>query len=178
MEKGSPPPPDRLKTIIESILFVADGPVAIDALARAVGAEAAAVAAAVDCLAQECRLRGVRLQCTEAAVQMVTAPEAAPYVARFLRVGGDHRLSPAALETLAIIAYKQPITRPQVEAIRGVDSERALATLKGRGLVTEVGRAPGPGRPYLLGTAFRFLEHFGLERPEDLPPLPPLEEKI
>lgn len=175
MDKRSPPPPDQLKVVIESILFVADEPVAIDALARAVGVNAAALVAALDTLAQECRQRGVRLQHSEAAVQLVTAPEAAPYVERFLGVDGEHRLSHAALETLAIVAYRQPITRSQVEAIRGVDCERALTTIKARGLVTEVGRAPRPGRPYLLGTTFRFLEHFGLERPEDLPPLPAAE---
>lgn len=161
-----------LKLVVESILFVADEPVELAHLARVIGVDEAAVAQAVDALAAECRGRGVRIQRTASAVQMVTAPEAAPYVERFMGVEEDHRLSHAALETLAIIAYKQPITRSGIEAIRGVNCDRALATLKARGLIAEVGRAEGPGRPYLYGTTFRFLEHFGLERPEDLPPLP------
>jgi segregation and condensation protein B len=102
---------------------------------------------------------------------MVTAPEVTSYVERFLGVEEDHRLSHAALETLAIIAYKQPITRHVLESIRGVNCDRALASLRARGLITEVGRAHAPGRPYLFGTTFRFLEYFGLEKPEDLPPL-------
>jgi segregation and condensation protein B len=103
---------------------------------------------------------------------MVTAPEAAPYVERFLGVEEDRRLSHASLETLAIVAYKQPIARGAIEAIRGVNCDRALASLKARGLVAEVGRATAARRPYLYGTTFRFLEYFGLEKPGDLPPLP------
>jgi segregation and condensation protein B len=102
---------------------------------------------------------------------MVSAPEATLYVERYLGVEEDHRLSHASLETLAIIAYKQPITRQAIEAIRGVNCDRALASLRARGLITEVGRAGSAGRPYLFGTTFRFLEYFGLEKPGDLPPL-------
>jgi len=169
---------DTLKLAVESILFVADEPVELGALARIVGAKAEDVVRAVEAIATDCQSRGVRVQRAGSAVQMVTAPEAAPYVERFLGVEEDHRLSHAALETLAIIAYKQPITRSAIEAIRGVNCDRALASLKARGLVAEVGRAPAAGRPYLYGTTFRFLEYFGLERPEDLPPLPerPLAE--
>jgi segregation and condensation protein B len=86
----------------------------------------------------------------------------------------DHqqRLSNAGLETLAIIAYRQPITRGGIEAIRGVNSDGAVSTLLARDLIEEVGRAHAPGRPVLFGTTVRFLEHFGLEKPEDMPPLP------
>ena len=171
MENLSPPSPLQLQAIVESLLFVADEPVEMSTLARSLGVSAQAVAVAVDALAEECRQRGVRLQRTGSAVQMVTAPEATPYVERFLGLDEDHRLSHAALETLAIIAYKQPITRAAIEAIRGVNCERALASLKARGLIAEVGRAHAQGRPYLFGTTFRFLEYFGLEKPEDLPPL-------
>jgi len=166
----------RLKLILESVLFVADEPVELSHLARLAEADVDEVARALELLAADCQGRGVRLQRTGTAVQLVTAPEATPYVERFLGVDEDHRLSHAALETLAIIAYKQPITRAAIEAIRGVNCDRALATLKVRGLITEVGRASTLGRPYLYGTTFRFLEHFGLERPEDLPPLQPVEE--
>jgi segregation and condensation protein B len=166
----------RLKLIVESVLFVADEPVEVAALARIAEAEADAVQRAIDALAADCAGRGARLQRTGTAVQMVTAPEATAYVERYLGVEEDHRLSHAALETLAIIAYKQPISRAKIEAIRGVNCDRALASLRARGLVTEVGRAASAGRPYLFGTTFRFLEHFGLERPEDLPPLAELPE--
>jgi segregation and condensation protein B len=168
------PSPAELRAILESILFVADEPLDTGAIARSLGVGLAAIEEAVAALSVDCRQRGVRLQQTGSAVQMVTAPETAPYVERFLGLDEDHRLSHAALETLAIIAYKQPITRPAIEAIRGVNCERAVASLCARGLITEVGRAHSAGRPYLFGTTFRFLEHFGLEKPDDLPPLPPL----
>jgi len=169
---NSEPSPAELKAIVESILFVADEPLEMGAIARSLGVSSQAVEEAVATLSADCRQRGVRLQQTDSAVQMVTAPETAPYVERFLGLDEDHRLSHAALETLAIIAYKQPITRPAIEAIRGVNCERAVASLKVRGLITEVGRAHAQGRPYLFGTTFRFLEYFGLEKPEDLPTLP------
>jgi len=166
------PSPSKLKAVIESLLFVADEPLEIGVLARSLGVSPQMVTEALDALSDECRQRGVRLQRTGSVVQMVTAPEVAPYVERFLGLDEDHRLSHAALETLAIIAYKQPITRAAIEAIRGVNCERPIASLKARGLIAEVGRAHAQGRPYLFGTTFRFLEYFGLEKPEDLPPLP------
>ncbi len=164
--------PDIVKLVIESILFLADEPVELSHLARIAGVRAEDAERAVKEVAAECRSRGVRIQRTESVVQMVTAPEVAPYVERFLGVEEDHRLSHASLETLAIVAYKQPIARSAIEAIRGVNCDRALASLKARRLVAEVGRAASAGRPYLYGTTFRFLEYFGLEKPGDLPPLP------
>jgi segregation and condensation protein B len=166
----------KLKLVIESILFVADDPVEVSALARVAGRREDEVAEAIEMIAAEYQARGLRIQRTGSAVQMVTAPEASPFVEEFLGVDEDQRISHAALETLAIIAYKQPISRQVVEAIRGVNCDRALASLKARGLVMEVGRASTAGRPYLYGTTFRFLEHFGLEKPSDLPPLPAVEE--
>ncbi len=172
------PSPSELKAIIESLLFVAEEPLEISALARTLNVNPTQVAEAVDSLSEECRQRGVRVQHLPAgqadggpAVQMVTAPEVAPYVGRFLGLDEDHPLSHAALETLAIIAYRQPITRANIEAIRGVNCDHTVASLKVRGLITEVGRASSQGRPYLFGTTFRFLEYFGLEKPEDMPPL-------
>jgi len=172
------PARDHLKLVIESILFVADEPVEIAALARVSGRSEVDVLETVEAIAAEYQGRGLRIQRTAGAVQMVTAPEATAFVEQFLGVDEDQRISHAALETLAIIAYKQPISRQVIEAIRGVNCDRALASLRARGLVTEVGRAPTSGRPYLYGTTFRFLEHFGLEKPEDLPPLPetPMEQ--
>jgi segregation and condensation protein B len=167
----------RLKLAIESVLFVADEPLELAHLARIIQAQEGEVERALDALADDCQSRGVRMQRTGSAVQLVTAPEATPFVERFLGVDEDYRLSRASLETLAIIAYKQPISRVSIEAIRGVNCDRALATIKARGLITEVGRAHSVGRPYLYGTTFRFLEYFGLGRPEDLPPLGQPEEE-
>jgi len=169
---------DSLTLIVESILFVADEPVEIEVLSRICGRGTADVSDAIDALAAYYQGRGLRIQRTGDAVQMVTAPQASSYVEEFLGVDENHRLSHAALETLAIIAYKQPMSRSTLEAIRGVNCDRALASLKIRGLITEVGRATTAGRPYLYGTTFRFLEYFGLEKPEDLPPLPEIATGI
>ncbi len=164
--------PDIVKLVIESLLFLADEPVELAVLARVAEARVEDAVQAVETIAAECQGRGIRIQRTGSAVQMVTAPETAAYVERFLGVEEDHRLSHASLEVLAIIAYKQPIARAAITAIRGVNCDRALASLKARGLVAEVGRAASAGRPYMYGTTFRFLEYFGLEQPADLPPLP------
>lgn len=170
-QKRIPPPPaERLAAMLESLLFVADEPLEMGVLARSLSVSRAQAEEAVEGLAKQCSDRGVRVQRNGDLVQLVTAPEAAPYVERFL--GMDHqRLSRAALESLAVIAYRQPVTRAAIDAIRGVDSDRSVATLMARGLVQEVGRASTVGRPVLLGTTVRFLEYFGLERPDDLPPL-------
>jgi segregation and condensation protein B len=163
---------DRLPSIIESILFVADEAVDVSLLSRALRRPLADIEDALALLEDRCSLGGTRLQRTGDTVQLVTAPDAGPYVERFLGLESRQRLSGAALESLAIIAYKQPMTRAGVEQVRGVNSDGAIGSLIARGLVEEVGRAPGPGRPALLGTTLRFLEHFGLSKPEDLPPLP------
>jgi segregation and condensation protein B len=104
-------------------------------------------------------------------VQLASAPEAAPYIERFLGLDLTARLSPAALEVLAIVAYRQPITRAQIEAVRGVSCDAVLRTLVSRGLLEEVGRLEQAGRPILYGTTFQFLQHFGLNTLSDLPPL-------
>jgi len=167
--------PDSLKRAVESILFVADGSVDVKTLARLTEAEETAVIRAVEELAEESAARGVRIQRTEEAAQMVSAPENTTLVQRFLGIDENVRLSPAVLATLTVIAYKQPITKGAVERILDKSCDYGVQMLKLRGLIAEVGRAPGAGRPYLYGTTFKFLEHFGLEKPEDLPALPELE---
>jgi segregation and condensation protein B len=157
---------------LEALLFMADEPVELAELSRALEVSIAATRELVEALAESLRGRGLRVQRLGTRVQLVTTPECGPYIERFLGARHEQRLSAAALETLAIIAYKQPVTRPQVEAIRGVDCGRAIATLRARELVEELGRAETVGRPLLYGTTMRFLEHFGLEHPADLPPLP------
>ncbi|MQA00451.1 MAG: SMC-Scp complex subunit ScpB [Dehalococcoidia bacterium] len=159
---------------IEALLFVSDAPVSEPALGRALGATPARLARGLEALASALRdgERGLRVQRGPEGVQLVTAPEAAAYIEHFLGLEASRRLSTAALETLAIVAYRQPVTRGTIETIRGVGSDAAVATLRARGLITDGGRAEGPGRPTLWVTTQRFLQHFGLERPDDLPPLP------
>ena len=163
--------PDQLPAFIESILFVAEEPVEMALLAQALRTSIEAVEDALAELEERCDAGGTRLQRDGDLVQLVTAPDAGPYVERFLGLESRQRLSGAALESLAIVAYKQPVTRAGVEQIRGVNSDGAIASLIARGLIEEIGKAPGPGRPGLFGTTMRFLEHFGLATPTDLPPL-------
>jgi segregation and condensation protein B len=160
-----------LVALVESLLFVADQPVPVSQLAQALEVEQAAVDEALDTLRQVCYRRGVRLQQARDRVQLVSAPEAAPYIERFLGLEVQSRLSTAALESLAIVAYQQPVTRAEVEAIRGVNSDSVLRTLTSKGLIEEIGRLDAVGRPIIYGTTFEFLQFFGLEKLKDLPPL-------
>ena len=142
------PATDRLPAIIESLLFVAEEPQEIGTLAKSLNVPRQGVEQAIETLAASVNGRGLLVQRLGDRVQLATAPDAAPYIEQFLEV--EHgRLSRAALESLAVIAYRRPVTRAGVEAIRGVNSDHAVATLLARGLVEEVGRAPGPGRPVL-----------------------------
>jgi segregation and condensation protein B len=104
-------------------------------------------------------------------VQLTTAPEIANQIETFLGLEATSHLSRAALETLAIIAYQQPVTRPRIDSIRGVNSDGVMKSLLLKGLLQEVGRAEGPGRPILYGTTPDFLQHFGLNSLGELPPL-------
>jgi segregation and condensation protein B len=170
------PAPDELLPIVEAVLFVADAPIEIAALARTVNAPRGEVERALDQLAEQCHDRGVRVQRSGELVQLVSAPQTASWVERFL--GLEHPpLTNASLETLAIIAYRQPMTRAGLEAVRGVDCDGPVRTLMARGLIEEIGRAPLPGNPVLFGTTMKFLEYFGIEKPDDLPPLPLAEEE-
>ena len=160
-----------LPALLEALLFVADGPQSLPRLASVTGASSAAVQAALLELQEHYAMRGLRLQRTRDQVQLTTAPAATPYLELLLGVGSRQRLSQAALETLAIVAYRQPVTRPQVDEIRGVNSDSVFQNLLGKGLVDEVGRADGPGRPVLYGTTPTFLQHFGLNELGEMPDL-------
>jgi segregation and condensation protein B len=176
-EPGPPPPPKgELAWVMEALLFVSDEPQSLGALARAAGVGEAAARKALKQLGDDYEARGLRLQEDGQRYQVVTAPAYAPYVAELLGAGPGERLSRAALETLTIIAYRQPCTRADVEAIRGVNSDRLIASLEQRGLIDNVGTADSPGRPKLYRTTMKFFEHFGIRGPEDLPPLP--EEQV
>ncbi len=115
--------------------------------------------------------RGIRLQRVSRSVQLITAPEISADVQRFLDLEETSRLSRAALEVLAIVAYQEPVTRPQIDAVRGVNSDSVMRTLLRHGLVDEVGRTDGPGRPFIYATTSDFLSHFGLTSIDELPPL-------
>ena len=172
------PTAEELPVLLEALLFVADGPVAEAALARTLGVTPGKVRRALNEVREDLDGRGVRLQQGPEGAQLITAPEAAAAVEHFLGLESSRRLSTAALETLAVIAYRQPVTRGAIEAIRGTSSDGVLATLRARGLVERVGRAEGPGRPGLYATTQRFLEHFGLERADHLPGLDELAELL
>lgn len=156
---------------VESVLFVAEEPVSTHRLAQALEVTPGTVERALQELESHYRGRGLRLQYCNGGVQLTTAPEAASYVERFLGLESRVHLSQAALEALAIVAYRQPVTRPEVESIRGVGSDSVLRTLLNAGLVDRVGRDDSVGRPFLYGTTPDFLQHFGLESLDDLPRL-------
>jgi segregation and condensation protein B len=166
-----PVPPPSASQLIEALLFVAGEPVTITQLARAIELPADSVELALAELALSYGGRGIRLQRDGERVQLVSAPEAAAAVARFLGVEASTRLSPAALEVLAIVAYRQPLTRAQIEAIRGVDSSGVVRALLARDLISEAGRLESVGRPILYATTSLFLQQFGLTSLNDLPPI-------
>lgn len=161
----------NLTALLESILFVASGPVSMYRLANALETTPAVVKNLLDSLESEYTTRGLRLQWTGNDVQLTTAPESSDVIERFLGLELTTRLSQAALEVLAIIAYMQPITRPQIDQIRGVNSDSSLRTLLSIGLIEEVGRMETPGRPILYGSTPEFLQHFGLTTVAELPEL-------
>jgi len=165
-----------LARLVEALLFVADEPVNVSDLANALDAPAEHVQQALDWLIEQAPSRGISVVRVGVRVQLVTAPEAASCVARFLGMDRTTKLSPAAMETIAIIAYRQPVTRAQVEAIRGVNSDAVIRTLRARNLIETVGQLEQAGRPELLGTTFEFLRYFGLESLDLLPRMPELED--
>ena len=166
------PLPYPLTVMVESLLFVASEPVPITQIAEALNVKLAEVEQALAELnSPEQALRGVRVQRKGDKVQLTTQPECAPYIEKFLGLDLTTRLSKPALETLAIIAYQQPVTRAQIEHVRGVNCDGVLSTLLNRGLIEEVGRLETAGRPIQYGTTFAFLQHFGLRGLDDMPSL-------
>jgi segregation and condensation protein B len=163
-------PAELSEAQLEALLFVAERPLTRREIAAVAGVDRATVDARLGDLEVSLADRGVRLVLSGDRVELVTAPDAGGLIARY--VGADAiRLSPASLETLAIVVYRQPVTKAAVERIRGVDSDYTIRTLLHRRLVVELGRAETPGRPFLYGTGFEFLERFGLTSLDELPPL-------
>ena len=172
----------ELRAIVEALLFVAEEPLPSGEIAQLVETSVAEV----DSLLEEMAAalagdpeRGLVLSEVAGGWRLYTDPDARPYLERFAASETASRLSPAALETLAVVAYQQPVSRGQVSEVRGVDSERTLQTLERRGLIVEIGRASGPGAAVLYGTTDLFLEKLGVNSLADLPPLgdhvPPAE---
>lgn len=165
-----------LEAQLEALLFVAPGPVGVSQLAEALEVSNKEVERCLQDLERYYQERGVRLQTHNDKICITTAPETAELVERFLDLEATTRLSRAALETLAIIAYLQPVTRPSIDAIRGVNSDGVLRTLLSRGLIEEAGRAEGLGRPILYTTTSQFLQYFGLTTLKEMPPLAVAQE--
>ena len=160
-----------LSVKLEAMLFVAAEPVTTAQLAAALDVSNSVVERGLNELDASLASRGLRLQRHAGRVQLTTAPELAELIERFLGLEATSHLSRAALETLAIIAYQQPVTRPQIDAIRGVNSDSMMKSLLNKGLILESGRADGPGRPILYSTTPEFLQHFGLNSILEMPPL-------
>ncbi|GHO69343.1 hypothetical protein KSC_082350 [Ktedonobacter sp. SOSP1-52] len=165
------PEAHQLGAAIESLLFVSGRPLERAELRKLLGIGNEQLEPGIRALESTLQngQRGIRLQRLGEQVQLVTAPENAHYVAALLGLPMSAKLTNASLETLAVIAYRQPMTRSQIEAVRGVNSDRALASLLQHGLVAEVGRAQTVGRPALFATTAEFLQQFGLTSLEELP---------
>jgi segregation and condensation protein B len=163
--------PHEVKPLVEAILFATDQPLPLKRLAEILGAEKECVSQAIESLRQEYESTGRAFQVEEIAggYQLLSRPEYHQWICLLEKKNTESKLSPAAMETLAIIAYKQPILRAAIEAIRGVESSQILRSLIEKGLVKIVGKDESLGRPLLYGTTKRFLEYFGLNSLNDLP---------
>lgn len=165
----------KIKAVAEAVLFVSDRPVKVSEIVKVLADSCSVSPHAVVAALEELKVdyiqsqRSFRLVEIAGGYQLRTVPEFAPYVTKFLSGEERARLSQPALETLAIVAYRQPVTRSQIESIRGVDVSGILKMLQERSLVNITGRSQSPGRPFLYGTTTVFLEHFGLNRLSDLP---------
>jgi segregation and condensation protein B len=161
---------------LEALLFVTAEPTTTAQLSAALDVAPSVIERGLNELDASLAARGLRLQRHSGRFQLTTAPQFAELIERFLGLEATTHLSRAALETLAIIAYQQPVTRPQIDAIRGVNSDSMMKSLLSKGLILESGRAEGPGRPILYSTTPEFLQHFGLNSILEMPPLAAPEE--
>ena len=161
-------PAQRL-AILEGVLFMASGPLKLEDLKEALGWPSALIHQDLKALADNLQGRGIELVHSGGAWRLSTAPPIAPWIERFLRCEQRKRLSKAQLETLAIVAYRQPVTRAEIEVYRGARSDRPLSQLEDLNLVKSVGRAPVPGHPIQYGTTGDFLRYFGLNNLAQLP---------
>ncbi len=156
---------------IEAMLFASPGPLHLEEIAEAGGWNRGDTERYIERLRRQLRDRSLEVRRVAGAYQLLTRSEVAPYIERILQVQNKKRLTRAQMEVLAIVAYKQPITRAQLEAARGINGDRSLAQLVDLELVSQTGRSELPGRPFLFGTSPLFLEHFGLADLDQLPEL-------
>jgi segregation and condensation protein B len=168
-----------LEKKIEALLFVASSPVPVNQLTQTLGISSHEVEIGIRNLEKYYEINsGLRIQTHSGRMQLTTAAELGPLIEKFLGLEATTRLSKAALEALAIIAYRQPITRPGIDSVRGVNSDGVIKSLLNRGLLEEVGRLEGPGRPILYGTTPEFLQQFGLSSIKELPLFEREEQKL
>lgn len=165
---------NEAESVVESLLFVSGDAVSIDIIAKSVELDKATAKAVVLSLSEryEKEKRGIRIIEMDNSFQMCSAPENFQYLSNVLKTEKNHGLSQALLETLAIIAYKQPVTKAQIEEIRGVNSDHAVNRLLEKKLVSECGKSDTPGHPVLFGTTNDFLRFFGFKSVRDIGPLP------
>ena len=167
----------KLKANLEAVLFVAPVAVNLSQLASALDITEREAEKVLSQLGEDYQERGLRIQHHAGRIQLTTAPEAGESVERFLGLEITTYLSQAALEALSVVAYEQPVTRPQVDSVRGVNSDGVMKSLLHKGLIQDVGRADGPGRPILYATTPEFLQQFGLSSLEEMPPMELKEEQ-
>ncbi|MCK5315577.1 MAG: SMC-Scp complex subunit ScpB [Anaerolineales bacterium] len=181
-ETATEPRELSLSALLEALLFIAPVPITPGQMATVLGVSTHQIEIAIselDALYTESGdKRGLRIRLHRGRIQLTTAPQASATIEKFLGLDSTTRLSHAALEALAIIAYQEPVTRPQIDAIRGVNSDGVLKNLLSKGLIQEVGRADAPGRPFLYSITTDFLGHFGLSSLDELPPLEKSPEEI
>jgi segregation and condensation protein B len=173
-EKENSPDSTQSRTLepsIEALLFVTPTAVSSRQIANVLGVTPRVVEKALKSLENEFKNRGIRIQKSRGGYQLTTAPEFANLIENFLNLDITSKLSQASLETLAIIAYQQPVTRPMIDSIRGVNSDSVIKNLLSKGLIEEAGRSESPGRPILYTTSPEFLQHFGLSSLKKLPAL-------
>ena len=155
---------------LEALLFAAPGMSSIDQLSQALSVSKSEVEKSLEVLSAHLSLEhGLRLQRIKNQYQLITAPEHAEMIEKYLGLEVTSRLTQAALEVLAIVAYKQPSTRPEIDSIRGVNSDGVVKSLLSKGLIEELGRSEAIGRPILYGVTNEFFQHFGLESLDQLP---------
>jgi segregation and condensation protein B len=161
----------NLEASIEAILFVSSNALSSKQIADVLGVTTRIVEKALKSMEENFKNRGIRIQKSREGFKLTTAPEAASIIEMYLDLDTTSRLTKAALETLAVIAYQQPITRPMIDAVRGVNSDSVIKNLLSKGLIEEAGRSEGAGRPILYTTSPEFLQYFGLSSLKDLPAL-------
>jgi segregation and condensation protein B len=165
-------PDPTLEMRLQAILFVAAGPLSLAELTEATSEPGDAVSQSLDLLETSMQSGGVRLSRLDGQFRLVTAPEVASIVRKYLQDESSSDLSKPALETLAIVAYRGPLTKSAIETIRGVASDTMLRNLLARGLINEAGKSREPGRPVLYAISHAFLQHFGLTNSAELPAIP------